>query len=619
MRLRNRGAWVLILALILLYAALQRVWNINKESFWADEGWTMILSKGPTLSDVVQTMANDQHPPLYFVLMHYWIDLVGNSEVTTRLLSTFWSLIAVAAVYRLGADVFSPEAGAIAALLLALADNDTFLAQEARHYTQMAALVAVSTLCYFRYWRRPSRRNGIAWLLSSSALLYTHYLGGFIIIVQLIHILIFARLAHRLRDMLLRWAAICLSWLPWAFVFVGQSLWRYTRPIIFQSAMPNTPESFALVRGDLFGSHFGLTFGLLLLGLVYVYYCKGAIRITWRPASPTLYLALCFLIPIISLIVINTRYEILTTRNFLLITPVIMLLIGHGLTNLDRFPRLFVLTVLVVIGLTTVDAYFLKPPWRQVALDILNNRTGSEPVLMDVWTDGFALRYHIGRDLHTDPETLPLVMLPEWRERYGKGFDAYLLQYLSDKDSFWLAYWGDSQNPLFGFFTGHGFVRTATQFETHRDNQIDVYRYDRVPGGIAARFGDLFELTYSQIERATVDGKPELRVSLLWRAVQHPTLDYSVSVFVLDPSGQLVAQHDSPPLDGHSPTTGWQTGDLRFDHHNLTLPADLPPGRYAVGVKIYWYGDAKPLPVSKVGSETSDYAALGSLEFPNNR
>lgn len=96
----------------------------------------------------------------------------------TRLLSSFWSLICLAAVYRLSADWFSPSAGLVAALLLALTDNEIMLAREARHYTQLAALAALSALFYLRYARRPSRASGLAWLLSSIALLYTHYLAS---------------------------------------------------------------------------------------------------------------------------------------------------------------------------------------------------------------------------------------------------------------------------------------------------------------------------------------------------------------------------------------------------------------------------------------------------------
>jgi hypothetical protein len=236
---------------------------------------------------------------------------------------------------------------------------------------------------------------------------------------------------------------------------------------------------------------------------------------------------------------------------------------------------------------------------------------------MDVWTDDFALRYHIGRDLHADPDTLPLLSLPEWRERYGQDFDAYLLQYLSDKDSFWLAYWGDSQNPLFGFFTGHAFVRTATQIETHlQTNQIFVYRYDRVKDDVVARFGDLFELKQARIEQHLPGDTAGIRVSLLWQAAKRPPLDYSVSVFMLTSNGQLVAQHDSSPLNGRLPTSGWQAGDIRFDSHTLTLPADLAPGRYEVGVKIYWYGDRKPLPVVGAAPGRSDYFVVGQVDIP---
>jgi hypothetical protein len=178
---------------------------------------------------------------------------------------------------------------------------------------------------------------------------------------------------------------------------------------------------------------------------------------------------------------------------------------------------------------------------------------------------------------------------------------------LSDKDGFWLAYWGDSQNPLFGFFTHQGFVRTATQLEKHLDtNLIYVYRYDRVEGTSAATFGDLFELKRARVEQVN----SRVRVSLLWQAVQQPRLDYSVSVFVLDQDRRLVAQHDSPPLDGRSPTSSWLTGDLRFDYHSLTLPADLPPGRYSVAVKVYWYGDGKPLIVS---GENPEYYVIGGF------
>lgn len=602
-------------AALLALALFIRLWDLTRESFWADEGWTMLLSKGPGLADVVRTMVDDQHPPLYFALLRPWMDLLGNSEFSTRLLSTFWSVFGVAVVYRMAADAFSPGAGLIAALVLALTDNDIMLAREARHYAQMAALGALSSLFYLRYLRRPRRRNGLGWLLASVALMYTHYLGALLLAVQGVHLLLFARPARRLLDMGFRLALVGVAWLPWAFVFVEQSLVRYTRPILFQSTLPNTPETFSLVRGDLVGSQYGLAIGLMVLGLAYVTYRAGAPHVTLKPARPTAYLALWVGLPIVAIILLNTRFPILTTRNFLIVTPAIALLIGHGLMNLDRTARAFVLIVFVVVSLFSVDAYHRKPPYRELSADLLENwQPATQPVLMDIWVDDFALRYHVGRAMQADPAALPLISLPEWRERYGADFYAYLLERLRDTHALWLVYWGPAENPLFEFLGDHGFVRTATRVRRHLDNDIFLYRYDRPPEGQVAQFGDLFALK----QAALIPPRPEpghaLRVELLWQSLAPTPLDYSVSAFVLGPNGALVAQDDGPPMNGSAPTSGWRAGDLVFDSRSLALAADLAPGRYTVGVKVYFYADPQPLPVQG-GDEAAGFVTVGSFEL----
>lgn len=434
------------IASILLFALLVRLWDIQRESLWADEGWTMVLAAGPTPADVVQTMAQDQHPPLYFILIRLWMDAVGNTAFSARLLSTFWSLITIAAIARLAKDWFSGGAALAAALLLALTDNDIMLSREIRHYTQMAAFAALSVLFYLRYLRNPNRTAGIGWFLSAVGLLYTHYLGALVIAVQGIHALLCARPMHRLADVIIRFALIGLAWLPQFLVFLQQSSVRYLNPKIFQSTLPNTPETFVLVRTDVIGTHFGLTLGLLLLGLVYLRYRFGQPRLTIRPILPTLMLGLWAFLPFAILFLVNERFPILTTRNFLLVTPAVVLLMAHGLFNLDRTARTLTLIVLVFVNLTTLDAYHLKPPYRPMAEQIAVWRAPTEPLLMDIWVDDFALRYHVGQTMNADPRDLPLISLPEWRDTYRERFFDALREYLNQNvPSFWLAYWGKTR------------------------------------------------------------------------------------------------------------------------------------------------------------------------------
>jgi len=608
---RRSPALTLLIAFLLLGALLLRLWSINKESFWADEGWTMLLSHGPSLSQVVQTVADDQHPPLYFALFHYWNLLTGSTEFAARLFSAFWSVIGVALIYRLGADVFSRQTGLLAALILALADNDIMLAQETRQYTQMAALAVLSTIFYLRYIRHANRANGIGWLLSSIALMYTHYLGAFILLTQLLHILLIVRPFRRWPDLVVRWTLIGVAWLPWLFVFIEQSLIRYTRAVFFQSGIPNSPQTFIALRTDLFGAHFGLMVGLLLFGLIYVSYRAGVPAVRLRPFAPTIYVLLWVVLPIAIIIAINSRREILTLRNFLLITPAIALLIGHGLSNIERTARTLLVIVIVGFSLTTLDSYFIKPPWRQVSQDIMRYRLSDEPIIMDVWVDDFALRYYVGRVLNAYPAALPLISVHEWFDTYKDQFFVRLTDYLKGKPSVWLADWSNDQDGVLRLLTDQGFVQTALQTETHLEtNVIRVYRFDRQPTAPPiVKFADklaLLKVSYPQ----TVQRGDTLPVSLWWSVLNDPARDYSVSAFLLNASGQLVAQHDGSPLDGKSPMSGWHAGDLRFDQPHIAIPADMPAGTYTLGLKVYWYADPKPLAFTGMNG---DYPILGTL------
>lgn len=607
----DRRGWLWLMVAVLVLATLLRLGSINKESFWADEGWSMVIAKGATVSDITINSANDQHPPLYFILLHYWMTLAGNSEFSARLLSAFWSVIGVALAYAFGRIAFgSPLAGLLGALVLALADNDIMMAQETRHYTQLTLLALLSSVLYLRYGRRPSRLRGIGWIAANIALMYTHYLGIFIIAAQFLHTLVLVRPFSRKVDQIIRLAMVGLAWLPWFFVFLYQSSVRYTRPIIFRNSIPNSPETFITLRNDLFGGQFVLMVGLMLLGFVYLTYHQPTPKLRWRPAVPTFYLALWLILPVAVIVGVNSRLEILTPRNFLLITPAIAILIGHGLTNLDSTARRFLVVILLVFGLTTVDSYFVKPPWRQVARDVLDYRTAGEPIIMDVWVDGFALRYHLGRDLQTDPDTLPLVFLPEWQERYTDSFYAYLLAFIRDHDSLWLVQWSKDEAGLLGFLAQHGYIRTATQIETHlTTNLISIWRYERPPKTPPlAQFGGFLSLRRVQVPTDARAGET-FSVGLLWDVLSAPDKEYSTSLFLLNADGKLAAQQDGPPLKGKDSMLKWRTGDLRFDAPKIALPATLPPGTYTIGLKVYFYLDPRPLDANPGG----DYYTVGTV------
>jgi hypothetical protein len=71
----------------------------------------------------------------------------------------------------------------------------------------------------------------------------------------------------------------------------------------------------------------------------------------------------------------------------------------------------------------------------------------------------------------------------------------------------------------------------------------------------------------------------------------------------------LVAQHDSPPNGGYTPTSIWLPGKEVVDRHGLVLPSDLPPGDYRLIAGLYNPTTGERLPVD----QGDDFVELGAI------
>ncbi len=83
-------------------------------------------------------------------------------------------------------------------------------------------------------------------------------------------------------------------------------------------------------------------------------------------------------------------------------------------------------------------------------------------------------------------------------------------------------------------------------------------------------------------------------LTLFWQAGTIPQADYTVFVHLVDPSGRVVKQFDSPPANGAYLTSLWDAGEIIVDERRLS---DLPPGRYEVMVGLYDPASGQRLPV----------------------
>src|SRR4029077_921479 len=119
---------------------------------------------------------NDPNMMLYYVLLHFWSVIAGNSPLALRMPSILFSVAAVPAIYLLGRRLFNQSVGFIAALLLAGNATAIDYAQIIRSYSLVILLVVASSFFFVKLVALPKARARDAWpyIIASVLAVYAH-------------------------------------------------------------------------------------------------------------------------------------------------------------------------------------------------------------------------------------------------------------------------------------------------------------------------------------------------------------------------------------------------------------------------------------------------------------
>ena len=133
-----------LVAFITLVGAGLRVYLLDSKGMWLDETFSVWLanhSVGDMLDWIVRI---DQHPPLYYLLLHYWIKINGDTAYYARMLSVLFGVGTIPVLYLIGKRMSDGWVGVAAAVVMAFSPFNIRFAQETRMYTCLAFNAAVA-------------------------------------------------------------------------------------------------------------------------------------------------------------------------------------------------------------------------------------------------------------------------------------------------------------------------------------------------------------------------------------------------------------------------------------------------------------------------------------------
>jgi uncharacterized membrane protein len=177
---------------------------------WLDEAIS-VHQANLSLSDMMKNLQyGDRHPPLHHIVLWLTVKVIGDSELAVRLPSIIAGTLVIPALYLLGRELYDRRTGLVAAGFGACSPLLIWYAQEARMYAFVTLFGLLAVWTQLRVIRRPTMGAWAAYILATSALLFSHYFGLLLIGIQQliwVGVLLHARRAgERIRPLALGFA-----------------------------------------------------------------------------------------------------------------------------------------------------------------------------------------------------------------------------------------------------------------------------------------------------------------------------------------------------------------------------------------------------------------------------
>lgn len=264
---------VLLILLLTLVGLLLRVGIPGSKPPWMDEVATSVFSLGnrtqsiprnqiidletflmPLKPDFSKTIpegfssvvnnlfAEDNHPPLYFLLSHLWMRLFPSengvvSVIAARSLPALFGAIAIPLSYGLGKAVFRSQPPALlTAAVMATSPYCVYLSQEVRHYSLAICFVILSLTCLIIAAQHLQQQKpipsviAVLWVATNILGMATHYFFSLALAIEGIVVLILfwqqrrsSRRTHWWRLYAVAGLSLCglLLWIPLWLGFLG--------------------------------------------------------------------------------------------------------------------------------------------------------------------------------------------------------------------------------------------------------------------------------------------------------------------------------------------------------------------------------------------------------------
>lgn len=388
----------------LLLAFLFRIALLGYENLWTDEIVTVRDSLKPISEIIGQRW--DPHPPLYYLVLHYWLK-INQTDAFTRLPSVLFGVISVFLIYRIGLRIMTQRAAWFMAMLLAVSPLHIWYSQETRMYAMVVMWGLASTYFWIMLLQDRSRHPLIwlSYIAVTSLGMYTHYTMLMVIIGQNIYTVA-------------RWIACPKERRnhPLKFWLLSQVL----LVILYQPWFSELPKHWQIIRGSTTYPLWEVSTTPVLLGIAFlgllgfiglIIWLRKPITLPepWQRLLITAVLAATILLFLLFLGLAMTNRLSTFKKQTLVLFPFLYIFLVYFLSiNIKKWQ--YWATGLLVISLIVTSVSLLtlqKPRWREAVDHIQTQAISSDALVLNPSWLNLAFNYYLDQANPNNPTNIP--------------------------------------------------------------------------------------------------------------------------------------------------------------------------------------------------------------------
>jgi mannosyltransferase len=181
---RISSSFWLPLGIFLLNFGFKLVY-LDYQSIAGDEPFSIYVA-GMDPSEIVKYLATGNNPPLWELILHYWIKVFGTDAFSVRFLPLVFSAFASLFIFLIGRQFFSLSVALLTSILFTFSDFHIHFSHEARVYALATFLASLSMFLFLNLLKSEEKSKfklGF-WVIANAFLVLAHYFGFWIILVQ---------------------------------------------------------------------------------------------------------------------------------------------------------------------------------------------------------------------------------------------------------------------------------------------------------------------------------------------------------------------------------------------------------------------------------------------------